>query len=187
MSSVFYSVDCEIARVNINPVAGDHIRIHFSGSKPLLRPAASPSAASAAVAASPAFQVDAGGIVLWRGEAVVGCVGAALCLLCGRGAAVVPLSWCLAAGGDGVEELNIIRGRSPLFPESRPVPASLGAAVSCPLGRPRGFTSGSLPSWGGRCCGRAGGGGLGVSLPRTPGVIFSIKLRAILAKVWAVG
>jgi hypothetical protein len=32
-----------------------------------------------------------------------------------------------------------------------------------------------------------GGGGLGVSLPRTPGVIFSIKLRAILAKVLAVG
>ena len=35
--------------------------------------------------------------------------------------------------------------------------------------------------------GGGGGCGLGVSLPLTPGVIFSIKLRAILAKVWAVG
>jgi hypothetical protein len=130
MSSVFYSVDCES---KINPVAGYHIRIRFSDSEPLLRPTASPSAASAAVAASPASQVDAGGIVLWRGEAVVGGVRSTLCLLCGRIAAVVHLSWYLIAGGDGVEELDIVRGRSPLFPVSRPVPASLGAAVSCPL------------------------------------------------------
>ncbi len=130
LSSVFYSVDCES---KISPVAGGRIRIRFSDSEPFLRPAASPSAASAAVASSPASQVDAGGIVLWRGEAVVGGIRSTLCLLCGRIAAVVHLSWYLIAGGDGVEELDIVRGRSPLFPESRLVPASLGAAVSCPL------------------------------------------------------
>ncbi len=77
-------------------------------SEPFLHPAASPSAAAAAVAASPASQVDAGGIVLRRSETVVRCVGASLCRLCSRGTAVVHLSWYLTAGGDGVEELDII-------------------------------------------------------------------------------
>jgi hypothetical protein len=86
-------------------------------SEPFLHPAASPSATAAAVAASPSSQVDAGGVVLRRSEAVVRCIGAALSRLCGRGTAVVHVSWYLTAGGDGVEELDIIGGCPPLLTE----------------------------------------------------------------------
>ncbi len=104
---------------------------HFSDSEPFLRPAASPTPAAATAAATPSSQVNAGGIVLRRGEAVVGSVRATLwqLLLSGGSPAIVPLPWCLTAGGDGVEEVNVVRGRPPLLSESRPVTASLGAPV----------------------------------------------------------
>ena len=102
---------------------------HFSESEPFLRPAASPTAAAAA---PPSSQVNAGGIVLRRGEAVVGSVRATLwlLLLSDGSAAIVPLPWSLTAGGDGVEEVNVVRGRPPLLSESRPVATAFGAAVS---------------------------------------------------------
>jgi hypothetical protein len=53
-------------------------------SEPFFDPAASPSAAAAAVAASPTSQVDAGDVVLRRGETVVRCIGTALSRLSGR-------------------------------------------------------------------------------------------------------
>ncbi len=79
-------------------------------SVPFFDPAASTSAAAAAVAASPPSQVDAWGVVLGRGEAVVRRRGTALCRLCGWNTAVILVSRYLPSGADGVEELDIIGG-----------------------------------------------------------------------------
>ncbi len=151
------------------------------------------ASAPASVAVSPSSQVDARGVILWRCETIVRCPGPLVGRLCRGAASVVFLPGSLPAGADAVEKVNVVGGRPPLLPQDGPVVAAFSAMVGCSLWRSRGLAPGPFPSRGGCChcwagCGQRGRRRRPRQLPPAyPGVIFSIKLRAIFAKVWAVG